>query len=98
MNGTSVARYSRLAEAVGLLCLLVGLALLLSLITYCPDDPSWNTAAGAAHARNLIGKSGAYVADLSYQFLGLLAFAIPAIVMWIAWNWVRRRPIETPVA
>ena len=98
MNGTSAVRYSRLAEAVGLLCLLVGLALLLSLVSYFPDDPSWNTAAGAVHARNLIGKSGAYAADLTFQLLGLLAFSIPAIVVWIAWSWVRRRPVEAPVA
>ena len=98
MNGTSAARHSRLAEAVGLLCLLVGLALLLSLVSYFPEDASWNTAAGAVHARNLIGKSGAYTADLVYQLLGLLAFAIPAIVVWIAWSWVRRRPLEAPVA
>jgi S-DNA-T family DNA segregation ATPase FtsK/SpoIIIE len=98
MNGTPVARYSRLNEAVGLLCLLVGLALLLSLVSYFPEDSSWNTAAGALHARNLIGKSGAFVADLTFQFLGLLAFSIPAIVVWIAWNRVRRRPVEAPAA
>ena len=96
MNGTSAARYSRLAEAIGLLCLLAGLALLLSLVSYFPDDPSWNTAAGAVHARNLIGRSGAYTADLVFQLLGLLAFSIPAIVVWIAWSWVRRRPVEAP--
>ncbi len=78
------------------MCLLFGLALLLSLVSYFPDDPSWNTAAGAVHARNLIGKSGAYTADLVYQLLGLLAFSIPAIVVWIAWSWVRRRPVEAP--
>ncbi len=98
MNGTSAARYSRLAEAAGLLCLLAGLALLLSLVSYFPEDPSWNTAAGAVHARNLIGKSGAYAADLIYQLLGLLAFSIPGIVLWTAWSWVRRRPVEAPVA
>ena len=98
MNGTSAARYSRFAEAVGLLCLLAGLALLLSLVSYFPADASLNTASGALHARNLIGKSGAFVADFCYQFLGLLAFAIPAIVVWVAWHWVRRRPVETPVA
>ena len=78
------------------MCLLVGLALLLSLVSYFPDDPSWNTAAGAVHARNLIGRSGAYTADLVFQLLGLLAFSIPAIVVWIAWSWVRRRPVEAP--
>jgi S-DNA-T family DNA segregation ATPase FtsK/SpoIIIE len=98
MNATPVTRYSRLAEAVGLLCLLAGLALLLSLVSYFPEDASWNTAAGAVHARNLIGRSGALVADLTYQLLGLLAFAIPGVVVWIAWNWVRRRPVEEPVA
>ena len=98
MNGTSAARYPRLAEAAGLLCLLAGLALLISLVTYVPADPSWNTASGAVHARNLIGRSGAYTADLIYQLLGLLAFSIPAIVVWIAWHWVRQQPVEARAA
>jgi S-DNA-T family DNA segregation ATPase FtsK/SpoIIIE len=79
-------------------CLLVGLGLWLSLVSYHPEDPSWNTAAGALHARNLIGRTGAYVSDLAYQAFGVLSFAIPVMVVYVAWNWVRRRPIEAPAA
>ena len=55
MNGTSARPHSRLSEAGGILYLLFGLGLWLSLLSYHPEDPSFNTAAGAVRCRNLIG-------------------------------------------
>ncbi len=75
----------------------LGLALWLSLLSYHPSDPSWNTAAGAARARNLIGPAGAWISDLSYQTFGVLSFGIPVMLIWLAWNWVRGRAVETPL-
>ncbi|HVX66269.1 MAG TPA: DNA translocase FtsK [Bryobacteraceae bacterium] len=92
-----MARYPRLIEVGGLLCLVLGLALWLSLVSYHPTDPSWNTATGVARARNLIGPAGAWAADLSYQVFGLLAFGIPVGLVLVAWNWVRGRSIEAPL-
>jgi S-DNA-T family DNA segregation ATPase FtsK/SpoIIIE len=99
MNGPSAARSSRLMEASGVLCLLLGgLATCLSLVSYHPGDASWNTVSGASHARNLIGPAGAYLADFLYQALGVLSFAVPAIVILVAWRWLRGRPILSPLA
>jgi DNA segregation ATPase FtsK/SpoIIIE, S-DNA-T family len=98
MNDSSVARYPRLTEAVGVLCLLLGLAFLLSLVSYYPTDPSWNTITGAGRARNLIGPAGAWVSDIFYQTFGLISFGIPIALMWVAWNWVRCRRVEAPIA
>jgi S-DNA-T family DNA segregation ATPase FtsK/SpoIIIE len=99
MNGPSAVRSSRLVEASGVLCLLLGgLATCLSLVSYHPEDLSYNTATGAAHARNLIGPAGAYLSDLLFQALGLLSFAVPAIIVLIAWRWLHGRPIVSPMA
>ncbi|MGD0201308.1 MAG: DNA translocase FtsK [Bryobacteraceae bacterium] len=96
MNGSSEARWSRLSEAAGVLCLLLGLAAWLSLVSYHPEDPSWNTATGAVRAKNLIGPVGAYASDLFYQALGALSFSLPVIIVLVAWKWVRGRRVETP--
>ncbi len=98
MNSSTAARPSRLLEAAGVLCLLLGLAAWLSLVSYHPDDRSWNTVAGAGRAKNLIGPAGAYTADLAYQAFGLLSFALPVMIVLVAWKWVRGHRIEAPVA
>lgn len=97
MNG-SVTRSSRLSEAAGILSLIAGLIVWLSLVSYHATDPSWNTASGAARSRNLIGPAGAHVADLLLQTFGALAFIFPAMLLLAAWKWVRSRPFEAPLA
>ncbi len=51
----SPTRHHRLNEAVGILLLLLGLAVSLSLLSYSAADPSWNTATGTTHVHNLLG-------------------------------------------
>jgi S-DNA-T family DNA segregation ATPase FtsK/SpoIIIE len=75
--------------------LALGIALICSLVSYHPLDPSWNTAAPAdVRPLNLIGKVGAHTADLLLQFAGLGAFTIPALLVLMAWKWLRSEPIE----
>jgi S-DNA-T family DNA segregation ATPase FtsK/SpoIIIE len=85
----------RLNEAVGLVCLAAAVALTLSLISYQPLDPSWNTASGAVRAHNLIGQSGAWIADLLLQTFGLASYLLPAFLTALAWKWIRSSPIDT---
>ena len=74
----------RLAEIGGALLLAAGLALLLALASYHPNDPSLNVATRGV-VRNWMGLAGASVADLSIQSLGCAAWLIG--VMLIAWGW-----------
>ncbi|MGD1093520.1 MAG: DNA translocase FtsK [Bryobacteraceae bacterium] len=90
--------HPRLNEAVAVVSLLAGLFVFASLITYQPLDPSWNTAAGAARAVNLTGRVGALVSDLCLQMLGLVAYAIPVLILVLGWTWIRSAPIESPWA
>jgi S-DNA-T family DNA segregation ATPase FtsK/SpoIIIE len=83
----------RINELVGLLLLSLGLLVLLSLASYHPQDPSWNTAA-EARPLNLIGYPGAWLSDLLLQGFGIGAFLFPALLLSLAWKWVRSEELE----
>ena len=78
--------------------LFAGLFFILSLISFHPQDPSWNTASGAVRPHNLTGFAGSYASDLCFQLLGLGAFGIPALLWLLAWKWVRSQAIQAPWA
>ena len=77
---------------------LVALALLLGLclVSYNPNDPSWN-AAGEAAARNWIGVIGANVAAALFQTVGLAGYLLPPLTLAAAWRRFRPRRINAPV-
>jgi S-DNA-T family DNA segregation ATPase FtsK/SpoIIIE len=86
-----------LNEAGALVFLFAGLFFSLSLVSYHPQDPSWNSASGALRAHNLTGLAGSYTSDLCLQVLGLSAFAIPVLLWMLAWRWVRSAEINAPL-
>ncbi|HEY1217065.1 MAG TPA: DNA translocase FtsK 4TM domain-containing protein, partial [Bryobacteraceae bacterium] len=75
---------------------MLGLAVVLSLISYSPADPSWNTASGAVRTHNLLGLFGAQWADFFLQIFGLSAFLLPLHVWALSWKWFRSASIESP--
>ncbi len=95
MNFLGPTRYARINEAGAIVLLIAGLFVLLSLASYSFQDPSWNTAGGAAHARNLTGSVGAHLADFVFQVIGLTAYAFPIIILVVGWKWLRCSPIES---
>ncbi|MDX2179096.1 MAG: DNA translocase FtsK [Bryobacteraceae bacterium] len=89
-------KHNRLNEAAALVFLFAGVALTLSLISYLPEDPSFNTAAPPGRPLNLLGYVGSYLADLLFQSLGLTAFVLPGLIVLVAWQWMQSRPIDSP--
>jgi S-DNA-T family DNA segregation ATPase FtsK/SpoIIIE len=87
-------RFHRLNEAGGLVCLFTGFFLILCLVSYHPQDPSWNSVTGATRAHNLTGLAGSYIADLCFQLLGLSAFSLPVLLWLVAWKWIRSSEIQ----
>ena len=65
----------RLAEIFGFIVFSGGTMLLISLITYSPEDPNFifpdNT-----EIKNLLGFQGSFVSDLFFQSFGLIAYLI----------------------
>ena len=90
--------YKRLNEASGFVLLAIAATLWLCLLSYDSQDPSFNTAAGAARPQNLIGIIGSYLSDLLLQSLGVAAFLIPILTLLLAWKWLRSESFDAPWA
>jgi len=82
----------RLLESLGLVLLLACFLLMLALLTYDPPDPSLNTAVDAA-PHNVLGYSGAVLADLLRQSLGWAAFLIPVVLVGWCFRLLLNRPL-----
>jgi DNA segregation ATPase FtsK/SpoIIIE, S-DNA-T family len=89
----------RLNELIGfVLCVFAGL-LFLALVSYSPQDASWNSSAEAGHgSSNWIGMVGAYAADLAFQGFGLAAFLLAVFPAILGVRWFRSRRVATPWA
>ena len=74
----------RLQEAVGVVLFAAAVALLASVFSYTPGDPSLNSV-GHGAIGNLLGPGGAIIGDLALQVFGF-ASLLPVLVL-IAWSW-----------
>src|SRR5262245_52130613 len=83
----------RLNEVAGFVFLSLGITALLSLVSYRPQDPSWNTAS-EVRPLNLVGYPGSYFSDLLLQTFGIAAFLFPVLIFVLSWKWVRSEEIE----
>ncbi|MBV9394306.1 MAG: DNA translocase FtsK 4TM domain-containing protein, partial [Methylobacteriaceae bacterium] len=84
----------RMAEALGILILLLSAAYTLALVTWSVRDPSLNHAtAGPIH--NLLGFKGAIVADLTMQLIGIAAVALLLPPLLWSWRLLRRRQFDS---
>ena len=97
MKLLSPTPHKRLNEAAGLLLLSLGLVMLLSLVSYHTQDPSWNTAA-ETRPLNLVGYPGSYLSDLFLQVFGAAALLFPLLIFALAWRWIRSEDIEAGLA
>ena len=81
-------------EIAGLIWMAAGIFLLLTLISFNNNDPSFNNNLNPASIHNFCGKVGAYVADLFYQVLGLPALIIPFACLLFAWRLLKFRDLH----
>jgi len=87
---------SRLNEILVVALAAAALLLGLCLVSYHPNDPSWN-AAGESSAQNWIGAVGANVAAALFQTIGLAAYLVPVLILAAAWRRFRAQRINTPI-
>ena len=67
--------------------LIVALLLVMSLISYSANDPSWSHVSSVANeVSNLAGTGGAWLADILYAFLGAASWWLIVIACFEAWN------------
>lgn len=93
MAGSALSR--RVSEFVGVALFAAALFWLIALATYDAADPVWffNTG-GAEPPANFAGRVGAFLAELSYQVLGLAAYVLPLVVAAVAWHYFWCQAIE----
>src|SRR5215213_1727596 len=94
---TAAPKNTRRNEIIAIALCAVGVLLALCLVSYNPDDPSWN-AAGRSLTRNWIGPFGANVAATLFQFVGLAAYLLPLLLLAAAWRRFRTRRIRAPLS
>jgi S-DNA-T family DNA segregation ATPase FtsK/SpoIIIE len=81
-------------EISGLVWMAAGLFLLLSLVSFNNNDPSFNNNLDPTQISNFCGKVGAYVSDLFYQVIGLPAMMIPFACLLFAWRLLKFRDLH----
>ncbi len=75
---------SHASEALAVVLVAAAILLLLSVFTFDPKDPSWNSIGPSQQPKNIIGIFGAYVGDFFLQMFGLASLAIPVLLVLIA--------------
>ncbi len=91
-------KYSHLHKGLseGSLIALVAMCiyLCLALFSYDAADAGWSYTGTSDHVANLVGRSGAWIADVLMYLFGYLAFFFPALLAHKAWQLFRER--QTP--
>ncbi len=88
---------TRRNEIIAIALFAVSVLLALCLISYNPNDSSWNTA-GQEGTRNLVGAIGSNIAVTLFQFVGLAAYLLPLLLLAAAWRRFRTRHIRAPLS
>ncbi|MGQ0586390.1 MAG: DNA translocase FtsK [Gammaproteobacteria bacterium] len=58
----------------------VALILLVALFSYAPEDPGWSSSGSGQSVHNLIGPTGAWLADVLLSLAGYVAYVLPLMV------------------
>ena len=75
----------RITEFFGLIVIFFALSILISLISYSPDDPNF-IVNQTNEIQNLLGYKGSIVSDFLFQSVGLIAFLIPITLFFSGLN------------
>ena len=75
----------RFIELFGILIIISSIFLLLSLISYSPEDPNFINS-NNTEIKNFLGKKGSFISDLFYQSLGLISLLIPVSLILTGTN------------
>ena len=82
-------------EVKGLLFILMGLFLFLAFFSFSPSDPSLSSLGSMDNVQNLAGVVGAFIADLSFQTLGYIAWAAALFLLIFGYQTLVKKDEET---
>ena len=84
-NKALIFSINRLIEILGILILLIGILLLISLISYSPDDPNF-IFPNDTKIKNILGFQGSYISDIFFQSIGLISFLVSITLIFTGLN------------
>ncbi len=87
----------RLLEAVLMVVTILAAYLMVALLSFNPSDPSWSQTAWHEPIHNICGGIGAWMADTLFFIFGVLAYAIPPIMVILCWVGFRQRGVSEHV-
>ncbi|OCW82500.1 cell division protein [Pelagibacteraceae bacterium GOM-A3] len=83
LDKTTSFLIKRLSELVGIILLCLSILLLISLISYSPEDPNFIFPENT-EMKNLLGANGSYTSDILYQSIGLISLLSPISFFFIS--------------
>jgi S-DNA-T family DNA segregation ATPase FtsK/SpoIIIE len=83
-------------EIIGIILIVVGLLLGISLLTYHLDDPSFSSLSSHQTIQNAIGKVGALLSDLFFQLFGIGSYLFPVFFIALGCQFFRKGEKEIP--
>ncbi|MBV1876111.1 MAG: DNA translocase FtsK 4TM domain-containing protein [Pseudomonadales bacterium] len=84
-----IRRGLREGSLIGLVALCLYLAF--ALMSFDPADPSWSYIGDTETVANIMGLSGAWLADILYLIFGYMAVVFPLLLAYRAWHIFRNR-------
>ena len=85
---------NRLIECLGIILMLFGIFLFVSIITYSPSDPNFIYAAESTEIKNIGGFYGSVVSDFLLQSLGLISFFLVLNFFYWGFEIITKKKIE----
>ncbi|WP_428604987.1 DNA translocase FtsK [Sedimenticola sp.] len=90
-SGRANVAGQRLREGALVLLVAISAYLMLSLVTYAPNDPGWSYAGPREFAENAGGLVGAWLADVLLNLFGLWGYLFPLMIGWSGWLILKER-------
>ncbi|MCB1023318.1 MAG: DNA translocase FtsK [Acidobacteria bacterium] len=94
---TNPGNRSRYNEITAIILVAVALLMLLCLVSYHPSDWSFNTSTSQG-TKNWAGVVGSVFADILFQSVGLMAYALPFLVLLVALKCFQSKSLFVPPA
>ncbi|MEN5016113.1 DNA translocase FtsK 4TM domain-containing protein [Erwinia sp. Eh17-17] len=84
----------RLLEALLIVVALFAIYLMVALVSFNPSDPSWSQTAWHEPIHNIGGGVGAWLADTLFFIFGVMAYALPPVILGLCWITFSQRHVQ----
>ena len=92
----NISLHPILARTLGVALCIAGIIGFIALMSYSPNDPSLNVSSNVS-PNNVLGKTGAVIADLLLQSFGYAAFIIPAFIISWGFQKIHQKKVHRPI-